>query len=195
MVNHCFHCRMEICQSFFSQPLSYSVTFLLLIYIYIYIEHLKLFLIKHFYCCLSCWAAICNFFLWRWINKINSFYFLFYEILLNLHTSTSRLRCTVWSIRPLKCVCVWLLVTVGVIGNRSSCLSHASLIVPWPALSCQLQPASASENQRRRTGKSKQLQGARARKQTIILCVCERERRWLQLAAEVPLLSSCLRTL
>lgn len=48
------------------------------------------------------------------------------------------------------CVCVWFLVKVSVIGNRSSCLSHASLIVPWPALSCQLQPASASENQRKR---------------------------------------------
>uniref|UniRef100_A0A8C3G5J7 Cell death inducing DFFA like effector c n=1 Tax=Cyclopterus lumpus TaxID=8103 RepID=A0A8C3G5J7_CYCLU len=38
-----------------------------------------------------------------------------------------------------------------VIGNRSSCLSHASLIVPWSALSCQLQPAPASENPRKRT--------------------------------------------
>lgn len=28
-----------------------------------------------------------------------------------------------------------------VIGNRSSCLSHASLIVPWSAQICQLQPA------------------------------------------------------
>lgn len=56
--------------------------------------------------------------------------------------------------KPIKlplCVCVWFLVKVSVIGNRSSCLSHASLIVPWPALSCQLQPASASENQRKRT--------------------------------------------
>lgn len=42
------------------------------------------------------------------------------------------------------------LVIVSVIGNRSSCLSHASLIVPWPVLSCQLQPAFASENQRKR---------------------------------------------
>lgn len=40
---------------------------------------------------------------------------------------------------------------LGVIGNRSSCLSHASLIVPSSVLSCQLQPASAFENQRRRT--------------------------------------------
>lgn len=49
------------------------------------------------------------------------------------------------------CVCVSFLDVVSVIGDRSSCLSHASLIVPWSALSCQLQPASASENQRERT--------------------------------------------
>lgn len=40
------------------------------------------------------------------------------------------------------CVCV--------VGSRSSCLLHISLIVPWPLLSCQLQPSSALENQRKK---------------------------------------------
>lgn len=38
----------------------------------------------------------------------------------------------------------------SIVGNRSSCLPHTSLIVPWPVLSCQLQPAPALENQRKR---------------------------------------------
>lgn len=50
---------------------------------------------------------------------------------------------------------------VSVIGNRSSCLSHASLIVPWPALPCQLQPASALENQRKGTKEEQAAAGRR----------------------------------
>lgn len=52
-----------------------------------------------------------------------------------------------------------------VVGNRSSCLLHISLIVPWPLLSCQLQPPFALENQR----KSKQLRAERGQKQIITL--------------------------
>lgn len=59
--------------------------------------------------------------------------------------------------QPIKAgtVCVvGFLVSVSVIGNRSSCLSHASLIVPWPALSCQLQLASNAQNHKKRKGRA-----------------------------------------
>lgn len=65
---------------------------------------------------------------------------------------------------------MWFLVKVSVIGNRSSCLSHASLIVPWPALSCQLQPASAfRKSEEENEGRASSCRGRGAAKQTIIL--------------------------
>lgn len=63
---------------------------------------------------------------------------------------------------------VWLVV-VAVVGNRSSCLPHTSLIVPWPVPSCQLQPAPALESQRKRMKEEQAAARGRGWKQTIKL--------------------------
>lgn len=59
------------------------------------------------------------------------------------------------SISPLSRLCAPFLVVGAVVGNGSSCLPHTSLIVPWPAPSCQLLPAPPlpSENQRKKMSK------------------------------------------
>lgn len=76
--------------------------------------------------------------------------------------------------------------SASVIGNRSSCLSHASLIVPWPALSCQLQPASEPEEEKAKERAAVRGEGTETNHYTER----EGERQGLQLVAQVPLLPS-----